>query len=165
MTGLRLQAIGSNRRNLFLKITRQQKYLPTLKYCTRSLQVTFEPLISFSTRFSGASSNGTRFRNSLWKSSSMSSGISHRNRIERELHLRQNFRFNSNLTLLETFQLNIQKWSYQSSLFSFIKDISLEEMLPKVPFFFILVSLVLLHVNMRTKTRLQHFKNNFSRYF
>lgn len=47
---------------------------PTLKYSTRSLQVTLEPLISFSTKFSGASSNGTRFRSSRLKSSSISSG-------------------------------------------------------------------------------------------
>ena len=47
---------------------------PTLKYSTRSLLVTLDPLISFSTKFSGASSNGTRFRSSLLKSSSISSG-------------------------------------------------------------------------------------------
>lgn len=46
---------------------------PTLKYSTRSLQVTLDPLISFSTKFSGASSNGTRFRSSRLKSSSISS--------------------------------------------------------------------------------------------
>lgn len=46
--------------------------LLTLKYSTRSLQVTLDPLISFSTKFSGASSNGTKFRSSFLKSSSIS---------------------------------------------------------------------------------------------
>lgn len=49
--------------------------LLTLKYSTRSLQVTLDPLISFSTKFSGASSNGTKFRSSFLKSSSISSKI------------------------------------------------------------------------------------------
>lgn len=49
--------------------------LLTLKYSTRSLQVTLDPLISFSTKFSGASSNGIKLRSSLLKSSSISSKI------------------------------------------------------------------------------------------
>lgn len=49
--------------------------LLTLKYSTRSLQVTLDPLISFSTKFSGASSNGTKFRSSFLKSSSISGKI------------------------------------------------------------------------------------------
>lgn len=44
----------------------------TLKYCSRSLQVIFTPPISFSTRFSGDSSVGTRFTSSFLKSSSIS---------------------------------------------------------------------------------------------
>jgi hypothetical protein len=36
--------------------------------------VTLDPLISFSTKFSGASNNGTRFRSSRLKSSSISGG-------------------------------------------------------------------------------------------
>lgn len=49
--------------------------LLTLKYSTRSLQVTLDPLISFSTKFSGASSNGIKFRSSFLNSSSISSKI------------------------------------------------------------------------------------------
>lgn len=50
----------------------------TLKYSTRSLQVTLFPPISFSTSLSGASSRGTSLASSLLKSSSMSKENKHR---------------------------------------------------------------------------------------